>query len=115
MVYNRRIALGLAATAFALGVVALETRGSRAQAFYAPNRVRIPPLEERPRPGPVDFSHWSHNQYQCYACHPSIFPQHREGFTHDEMADGRYCGSCHNGQEAFPARARCSRCHGETR
>ena len=61
------------------------------------------------------FSHWQHDEYQCFVCHPAIFPKARKGFTHDEMDEGRFCGACHNGQSAPPAsgaRATCrSTCH----
>lgn len=83
-----------------------------AHAYFVPNEVRIPSLKERKRPGPVIFSHWSHDQYRCFVCHPTMFPQWREGFDHDVMAEGRYCGACHDGEAAFKSRdKKCTRCH----
>ncbi|MEM6729943.1 MAG: c(7)-type cytochrome triheme domain-containing protein [Myxococcota bacterium] len=109
---GRTFAAVLTMAAISIGAIALGSVASDARAFYAPNLVRIPSLEARERPGPVDFSHWSHNQYQCFGCHPALFPQARLGFTHDAMAEGRFCGACHDGKLAFKSRSRCSRCHG---
>ena len=81
-------------------------------AVSTPQEVRIPPLQERSKPVPSLFSHWRHNAQHCYSCHPSVFPQARFGFTHEEMQAGRYCGSCHDGQVAKATSAmRCEVCH----
>lgn len=80
-----------------------------------PDTVRIPMLEERVDDEPnAVFSHWQHNQYQCYSCHPSLFPQRKLGFTHEDMSKGLYCGGCHDGRMAFDVDDRsisCDRCH----
>lgn len=83
-------------------------------AFAVPDVVRIPRLNPEaagPLPQAV-FSHRGHSQYQCYACHPAIFPQARVGFTHEAMDQARYCGQCHNGNGA-PAVKKyvCEACH----
>jgi len=81
-------------------------------AVNAPQDVRIPPLQERTAPAPALFSHWAHNSQHCYSCHPSAFPQTRLGFTHQDMREGRYCGSCHDGQAAKALRSMsCEGCH----
>jgi c(7)-type cytochrome triheme protein len=81
-------------------------------AFNAPQDVRIPPLEARAKPVAARFSHWEHSAQQCYACHPTIFPQSLRGFTHDDMQAGRYCASCHEGRTAKAVDAmRCEGCH----
>jgi c(7)-type cytochrome triheme protein len=80
-----------------------------------PDWVRIPPLAKRGPGDPPDaalFSHWSHNDHHCYACHPSLFPQAKRGFTHADMDKGRYCGACHDGKHAFSVDdAECEDCH----
>lgn len=82
-----------------------------------PDEVRIPMLEEREDDDPPDsalFSHWTHNQYYCYACHPSVVPQRKKGFTHAEMDRGGKCGACHNGVETWlidDAPDGCESCH----
>jgi c(7)-type cytochrome triheme protein len=63
-------------------------------------------------PVPALFSHWGHNSQHCYSCHPSVFPQAPLGFTHQDMREGRYCGSCHDGQAAKAIRSMgCEVCH----
>jgi c(7)-type cytochrome triheme protein len=82
--------------------------------------VRIPIVKAHGKADPAEpglFSHWQHDQYPCFACHPAIFPKARKGFIHDEMDEGKFCGACHNGQSASPAsgeRATCrSTCHAQ--
>ena len=61
----------------------------------------------------IIFSHKKHVIWNgCEVCHPDIFPSVRKGtlkFTMLEIAEGRYCGVCHN-RVAFPLNA-CERCH----
>jgi c(7)-type cytochrome triheme protein len=80
-----------------------------------PNTVRIPPVESRPKDSPIPsalFRHDTHGQFNCYACHPSLFPRHPKGFTHTEMNGGAYCGACHDGSAAFAVRdVKCEACH----
>ncbi|MCP3145331.1 c(7)-type cytochrome triheme domain-containing protein [Pyxidicoccus xibeiensis] len=81
-------------------------------AFTLPQDVRIPPVKARPQPVPALFSHWSHNTQHCYSCHPGVFPQAPLGFTHQDMREGRFCGSCHDGKSAKAVSAmRCEGCH----
>jgi c(7)-type cytochrome triheme protein len=82
-------------------------------AVHAPQRLRIQPLEARPAgPPPAVFSHWAHDRLGCYACHPGIFPQAPQGFTHQQMQAGRACGACHDGRGAQAVSAlRCEDCH----
>lgn len=82
-------------------------------AYAVPDRVRIPRVNENAGPLPqAVFSHRGHSQYQCYTCHPSMFPQARLGFTHEQMDAGRYCGQCHNGKAASAVSGNpCEACH----
>jgi c(7)-type cytochrome triheme protein len=80
--------------------------------------VRVPIVRQHAKLDPQGagvFSHWRHEQFQCVACHPTIFPRARKGFTHDDMDEGRFCGACHDGRIAPPAsgaRANCkTSCH----
>lgn len=82
-----------------------------ASALFVPNTVLIPSLKNRKKPGRVTYSHWNHSQFSCYVCHPSLFPMERQGFDHDAMKNGRYCGACHDGESAFAHRSRCTQCH----
>ena len=73
---------------------------------------------------PVVFKHWVHRtKYTCRLCHVDIgFSMNANG-TQVHEADnegGMYCGTCHNGKEAFGPRGKdeagkavenCSRCH----
>lgn len=93
------LALGLLASSVAIGA-----------AF--PAVLRIPRHNQGTVPPPAQFSHRLHGSFGCYVCHPSVFPQTLVGFTHDEMADGKFCGRCHDGRTAFAIPgATCARCH----
>ncbi|MFO0747586.1 MAG: c(7)-type cytochrome triheme domain-containing protein [Myxococcota bacterium] len=100
-----------AAFAFALLV------GSPLVALGVPETVRIPIVRDHGQgnpPDPARFSHWAHDTFSCVACHTSIFPQRKLGFTHADMAEGRYCGSCHDGRTAFGPKDKgveCETCH----
>jgi c(7)-type cytochrome triheme protein len=95
-------------------VVALGA-GLAASAIGMPDQVRIPIVS--PTPGRVPapaalFGHGTHGQFACYACHPTIFPRQRVGFTHAEMHAGRFCAACHDGVGADAiAQMRCEACH----
>lgn len=60
------------------------------------------------------FSHKFHlGMYQCNDCHTAIFP-YKAGTLHrtmGEMEQGKSCGACHNGKDAFSSSGDCERCH----
>ncbi|PLX97934.1 MAG: hypothetical protein C0622_12090 [Desulfuromonas sp.] len=64
--------------------------------------------------GTIIFQHWTHrDKYSCRLCHVDLeFSQYAgdSWITEDDNRDGRFCGACHNGQEAFPI-DQCARCH----
>ncbi|MFQ5945797.1 MAG: cytochrome c3 family protein [Anaerolineae bacterium] len=66
---------------------------------------------------PALFSHWLHRiRFKCYVCHDAIFQMKAGGnpVTMDAIREGKFCGTCHDGQTAFPVRFEtCSRCHRE--
>lgn len=99
-------------------LVAIAALLASAAAVAMPVIVRVPVTRPHGKADPTEpgvFSHWLHDEYSCTACHPTIFPKARVGFTHDDMDEGKFCGACHNGQSAPPAsgeRAACrSTCH----
>jgi c(7)-type cytochrome triheme protein len=61
------------------------------------------------------FPHWIHRmQYKCAACHDDLFKMKAGAnpVTMDEMAQGHWCGACHNGKTAFGSTFdTCQRCH----
>ncbi len=68
----------------------------------------------------VIFSHKVHTQdlgFNCQTCHDGIFSMARGAsesmgdFNMKSLAEGRYCGSCHNGEMAFSSETQCARCH----
>lgn len=62
---------------------------------------------------PATFPHWVHRiQFRCYACHDAIFPMkgRKEPITMTAMAEGKWCGACHNGKVAWSI-DECQRCH----
>jgi c(7)-type cytochrome triheme protein len=102
-------------TMLALGVAGMLMSASL---FAVPAEVRVPVVKEHGKADPPAagvFSHWRHDQYQCFDCHPALFPRARKGFTHEQMDEGKFCGACHDGEAAPPtsgARAVCkTSCH----
>jgi len=63
----------------------------------------------------VTFSHDYHTaRFNCKACHTKVFPFKADGaphFTMADMANGKSCGACHNGKQAFLANSDCNKCH----
>jgi c(7)-type cytochrome triheme protein len=63
---------------------------------------------------PVVFPHWFHRaRFRCSVCHQELGFKMRAGgndMTMQDIMDGRFCGSCHNGQVAWSAE-RCDLCH----
>lgn len=89
--------------------------GFSMSATAMPDGVRIPIVDPQPERVPEAaalFRHGRHAQFNCYACHPTLFPRRRAGFTHADMEGGRLCAACHDGDGAFAvADAECGRCH----
>ncbi|MCA9601588.1 MAG: cytochrome c3 family protein [Polyangiales bacterium] len=114
-VWKRATARGawvLVAVFAVTATVGVFAHGGVSEASGAPEEVRIPPLKSRPMPPPATFSHWGHNHRQCYSCHPTVFPQSRMGFTHQDMQAGQFCGACHDGARAKAVIAmKCEGCH----
>ena len=63
---------------------------------------------------PVVFPHWFHRiRFRCSVCHTELGFQMRAGandVSMKEIADGKFCGACHNGQVAWSTE-RCDLCH----
>lgn len=62
---------------------------------------------------PVIFRHWTHrSKNSCRLCHVDIEfgMDGQTEITEEDNKEGRYCGVCHNGKEAFSV-SECSKCH----
>src|SRR6266498_3564244 len=68
----------------------------------------------------VLFSHKIHVEQKgltCDMCHAGTFDmqalkaQGNHDFTMEALAQGKYCGVCHNGTMAFSSNSRCASCH----
>lgn len=68
----------------------------------------------------VLFSHAVHVEdlgMGCEMCHPAVFDmvarlaEQSADFTMAGLAEGKYCGACHNGAFAFSSETQCARCH----
>jgi c(7)-type cytochrome triheme protein len=67
----------------------------------------------------VRFDHFAHQAQDpdCRTCHDRLFTMERgssdaNGLLNSEnMANGKYCGACHNGQLAFSVKENCAACH----
>ncbi len=61
------------------------------------------------------FPHWRHRiHYKCYVCHPAIFPMKAGAskITMEDMLQGKNCGVCHNGKQAWEVSFdTCPKCH----
>jgi c(7)-type cytochrome triheme protein len=101
---------------WAAAALAVTAVGGLSLAVVAvPDTVRIPKAHPHPPGTPQEaalFSHWGHGSTRCFACHPALFPQAPAAFTHADMRQGRFCGSCHRGGEARAIPTyRCEQCH----
>lgn len=73
-------------------------------------------------PVKATFTHSVHTVdagLECSSCHDEIFSMQRgtavnsKKFTMKAMADGEFCGTCHDGDTAFATDGNCKACHGE--
>ncbi len=71
-------------------------------------------------PTKASFSHKAHIEefeLECNSCHSETFVMKKgaavknKDFTMSSFKDGRYCGSCHNGDDAFDSSTQCESCH----
>jgi c(7)-type cytochrome triheme protein len=71
-------------------------------------------------PGLVVFSHETHvdpSNPSCGTCHAGDFPltsagtKNESSYLMDAMYQGKSCGKCHNGKDAFAADGDCETCH----
>ncbi|MEZ4483162.1 MAG: cytochrome c3 family protein [Syntrophotaleaceae bacterium] len=64
--------------------------------------------------GPVVFR-GQHHSLPCSRCHNrEMFPRMQQGaeqITMKAIDDGKLCGKCHNGNQAFASQGNCQRCH----
>lgn len=72
------------------------------------------------QPARATFDHKIHTMdagLECDSCHDDIFSMEskadskRETFTMKAMAEGQFCGACHNGSDAFDSAGQCVSCH----
>jgi c(7)-type cytochrome triheme protein len=65
--------------------------------------------------GPASFSHVAHlnKKVSCSACHTKVYPLGRSNkvVTMEEMYNGKSCGVCHDGKQAFSSKDWCVKCH----
>ncbi len=71
-------------------------------------------------PTKVVFDHRTHTDevgLECSSCHGEIFAMQRGvaprtgKLTMASLADGQFCGACHDGDTAFASDTNCSACH----
>lgn len=64
---------------------------------------------------PAIFPHLQHRvRFRCYACHDQVFEMKKgaKSITMQEIDEGKFCGTCHNGRDAFAESfSTCSKCH----
>lgn len=78
--------------------------------------VVIDNFSKKNKIAPVVFQHWLHRaKYTCRVCHVDIgfaMKVGETGITEEDVQNGLYCGTCHNGKIAFePNKQNCERCH----
>jgi len=69
----------------------------------------------------VTFNHELHTEdlgFECSSCHNDLFKMKMgnaetkpEEFTMEALYAGKYCGACHNGDDAFASNTKCTTCH----
>jgi c(7)-type cytochrome triheme protein len=100
----------LSAAAAAIVVIAL----SLTSAWGEYGDMLINNYAEKNGMRPVVFPHWFHRiRFRCSVCHDELgFIMKREANKIDmgKIADGKFCGACHNGEVAW-APIYCNRCH----
>jgi len=71
-------------------------------------------------PTKASFSHTAHVEefeIECASCHSGTFAMKKgaaaanTNFTMASFKEGLYCGSCHNGDDAFDSATQCESCH----
>ena len=91
---------------------ALVVAPAPAEAEYAD--VVLNKRSEKEGVRPVIFPHWFHRiRFRCKVCHDELGFKMRAGANDVRMVDianGKFCGMCHNGQIAWGAE-RCDLCH----
>lgn len=68
---------------------------------------------------PVPFNHDTHKKAgtDCGDCHDALFKKKAgstdagNALTMKALRQGKYCASCHDGQQAFSASKNCKQCH----
>ena len=68
---------------------------------------------------PVVFSHQNHKAagVACGDCHDTLFKKKQgstdanNALTMKSLRKGKFCGSCHDGQQAFSVSKKCKQCH----
>jgi len=72
------------------------------------------------KPNKAKFDHQAHVEdvgLECADCHDKIFTMKigaaaaNGDFTMAAFKKGKYCGACHNGDDAFDAQTQCDSCH----
>ena len=110
---------GLFFVDFGVSVMASETQPtqqiiSHNIPFHMPKEITLPTSPDSP--GPVTFRHESHvdkNAPECGTCHAntySILTRTTQSLG-ETMHSSRYCGQCHNGEQAFYWEDNCETCH----
>lgn len=75
------------------------------------------------KPIKATFNHKVHTKdagLDCTECHDDLFSMQRgtavksHQFTMKAMAEGQFCGSCHDGDTAFATDTNCMACHGSS-
>lgn len=71
-------------------------------------------------PTKASFSHTKHVEeieLECASCHSTVFAMKKgaatanNDFTMAAFKEGKYCGACHNGDDAFDSSTQCESCH----
>jgi c(7)-type cytochrome triheme protein len=69
--------------------------------------------------GKVEFSHYTHLEMEsigknCPTCHNSVYhivAKKNPAYTMADMEQGKACGFCHDGEQAFSVKGDCTTCH----
>jgi c(7)-type cytochrome triheme protein len=90
--------------------------GTLVQANEEPGQIVF---EDTKSFAPVPFNHDTHKSARtgCGDCHDALFKKKAgstdadNALTMKALRKGKYCGSCHDGKQAFSASKNCKQCH----
>jgi len=117
MTREKRMLRGVTLFIISFFLFTMADNAAAMQKSYQYGNVKMGQSGENDSVAPVTFQHWTHrDKYTCRLCHVDLEFSQYPGETQvleEDNREGRYCGACHNGKEAFDIKT-CDECHAKT-